>query len=240
MTIRIKQDCAHSGDGWWNWSVWLEGPDEEIKGVREVVYTLHPTFVDPVQTIRTRRNGFKLSSVGWGEFEIHVEIVGKDGKIARRKHWLKLEEARTTRRTSTTKGAAAGPERRLRAFVSFGVADSQIAESIRAGLVESGFEVSSPGDVISGVPLEKAVANMIDRADVFVFVVSGRPSLWQSREMTWAAARGVGTIVPVVVGPEVRLPEALAGRTAVHVANAEEARAKTLELAQKVMRTAEQ
>jgi hypothetical protein len=55
-----------------------------------VVYTLHPTFPNPVQVMDNRRTGFKLESAGWGEFEIHLQIAHKNGEIRERKHWLKL------------------------------------------------------------------------------------------------------------------------------------------------------
>ena len=92
MTISIKQDAHRETKTWWEWSVWLEGTAEELADISKVVYTLHPSFVDPVHEIKTRSNGFKLKSMGWGEFELHLALHFKDGKVRNRKHWVKLVE----------------------------------------------------------------------------------------------------------------------------------------------------
>ncbi len=234
MTIRIKQDSALSGNGWWNWSVWLDGPKQELDRVDHVVYTLHPTFIDPVQAVKSRRTNFKLKATGWGEFEIHLSIVGRDGKTSKRKHWLRLEdsappEARAARSTAA-KEAPAKPM----AFLSYGVADAPIADAIRAGLTAGGFEVASPSDVSRSIPVERAVDEMLQRANVAVFVVSGRPSMWQSQEMAKAAALKHGTIVPVLVGTSAQLPSQLTAFEPVRVTDSESAR----KLAQKMAKEA--
>jgi hypothetical protein len=234
MAIRIKQDSALSANGWWNWSVWLDGPKDELDRIDHVVYTLHPTFIDPVQTVKSRRTNFKLKASGWGEFEIHISVVGRDGKASKRTHWLRLEEgAAPSAQTARSAAAKAAPAKPM-AFLSYGVADAPIADAIRTGLAEGGFEVASPSDVSRSIPVERAVDDMLQRANVAVFVVSGRPGLWQSQEMAKAAALKHGTIVPVLVGTSTQVPAQLTAFPAVRVTDADSAR----KLAQKMAKEA--
>jgi transcription initiation factor IIF auxiliary subunit len=101
----VKQRTAYRGKDWWEWSVWLDGRPEELDAVKEVEYTLHPTFADPVRTVRKRSNGFRVDSAGWGEFEIYIRIIRRDGKIAKRTYELKLDYP-------DAKGAAGDDEKR--------------------------------------------------------------------------------------------------------------------------------
>ena len=234
MAIRIKQDCALSANGWWNWSVWLDGPEDELDRIDHVVYTLHPTFIDPVQTVKNRRTNFKLKASGWGEFQIHLDIVGRDGKTSERTHSLRLEDTGAPQASVTRSAAAAAATARPMAFLSYGVADGQIAEAIRSGLTAGGFEVASPSDVARSIPVERAVDEMLQRANVAVFVLSGRPSLWQSQEMAKAVALKHRTIVPVLVGSTAQMPSRLEGFEAVRVTDPDSAR----KLAQKMAKEA--
>lgn len=89
-SLRVEQSEKYEGDDWWSWSVWLEGPKPELDAVDLVEYTLHSTFREPVRTIKTRRNGFKLDTEGWGVFPIYVRVCNRDGSVIRLKHQLKL------------------------------------------------------------------------------------------------------------------------------------------------------
>jgi transcription initiation factor IIF auxiliary subunit len=88
--LRIGQSEAYQGDDWWSWSVWVDGPKKDLDGIDFVEYTLHPTFRDPVRTIKTRHNGFRLKTEGWGVFPIYARVCKKDGSVLRLKHQLKL------------------------------------------------------------------------------------------------------------------------------------------------------
>lgn len=237
MAIRIKQDSSSSSSGWWNWSVWLEGPDQELDQVKHVVYTLHPTFIDPVQTVKSRRTNFKLASSGWGEFEIRLDIVGRDGKTSKRTHWLHLADKSPRQTRSSRQAALAEPVAKPMAFLSYGVVDAQIADAVRNGLVDGGFEVGSPSDVARSIPVERAVDEMLQRANVAVFVVSGRPSMWQAQEMAKAVALKGPKVVPVLVGTSTRLPPQLEGSKPVYVTDADHAEALAKELAEKAMKS---
>src|SRR5262245_25262815 len=75
--LHLDQDEQYDGDesgDWWRWSVWLEGPDAELDMVKEVIYTLHSTFRNPVRRIKDRNTKFRLSTAGWGVFRIFAEV----------------------------------------------------------------------------------------------------------------------------------------------------------------------
>jgi transcription initiation factor IIF auxiliary subunit len=88
--LSIDQSEKYEGDKWWKWAVWLSGSDDELDGVAQVEYTLHPSFPTPVRVIATRKNQFKLSSQGWGVFPIYARVLMKDGTVLRLRHQLQL------------------------------------------------------------------------------------------------------------------------------------------------------
>ncbi len=77
MSVRIKQETHYKGNDWWKWSVWLDGPKRELDRIDHVVYTLHPTFREPVRRITDRKTNFRLDSAGWGAFDIYLELIPK-------------------------------------------------------------------------------------------------------------------------------------------------------------------
>jgi transcription initiation factor IIF auxiliary subunit len=89
-TLRIEQGEHYEGDEWWSWSVWIDGSKHELDEIDLVEYTLHPTFRNPVRTIRTRENCFKLSTSGWGGFPIFARVCNKNGSVIQLKHQLIL------------------------------------------------------------------------------------------------------------------------------------------------------
>ncbi|HRJ50273.1 MAG TPA: hypothetical protein PKU91_07055, partial [Phycisphaerales bacterium] len=95
--LRVVNDSSPAGreSSWWNWSVWVEGPSKALDEVESVTYTLHPTFNNPVHTVRTRSDSFRLRASGWGEFMIEVEVRMKDGAVHTMEHWLTLGRGRS-------------------------------------------------------------------------------------------------------------------------------------------------
>lgn len=92
MSLEIKQDSQYQGKNWWKWSVWIEGPMEELKQIENVTYLLHPSFANPVRTVADLASKFKLSSQGWGIFTIRIKVLKKDGSTE--SHALELELSR--------------------------------------------------------------------------------------------------------------------------------------------------
>jgi NTE family protein len=78
MALELTQDSTYAGDDFWHWSAWIEGPDDELDRVEQVVYTLHHTFPNPIRTVTDRRTKFRLETEGWGVFRLYATIVYDD------------------------------------------------------------------------------------------------------------------------------------------------------------------
>jgi transcription initiation factor IIF auxiliary subunit len=90
MALSIAQDFTYQGDDYWKWWVWIEGSPEELDHVDYVMYTLHPTFPNPVRTVRDRASKFRLDTAGWGIFRLYAMAAHKDGTRTHLDHELKL------------------------------------------------------------------------------------------------------------------------------------------------------
>ena len=74
------------------WCVFVDGSPAEIDDIRQVEYTLHPSFPDPVRVVDDARHCFALQSQGWGTFQIRTRITYRTGEIVRQGFSLKLSE----------------------------------------------------------------------------------------------------------------------------------------------------
>ena len=90
MALVIHQDENYLGKERWEWSLWVDGPTEELDFIDHVVYRLDSTFHDPVRTISERSTNFRLSTSGWGTFKIYAKAVMKDGPEIPLEHDLVL------------------------------------------------------------------------------------------------------------------------------------------------------
>ena len=63
--MKMKNDNQYSGDDRWDWQLYLDSeiPDD-LENFKEVKYILHPTFINPVRTIKDLTEGFKLVTNG--------------------------------------------------------------------------------------------------------------------------------------------------------------------------------
>jgi transcription initiation factor IIF auxiliary subunit len=91
MPLKIKQDFEYKGDDWWEWELWIEAPKAELDQIDRVVYRLHPTFPEPVRTVKDRGTKFKLVTGGWGMFQIKADVFLKSGKSMPLQHDLVLK-----------------------------------------------------------------------------------------------------------------------------------------------------
>jgi len=221
MSLRIKQEAIYTASDWWKWSLWLDGPAKELDQVDYVVYTLHPTFPSPVRRIADRESYFRLDSAGWGEFEVFLDIFFKDGQTRKRKHWLRLrypESKRVIAKRGVPKSEV--PHQMPKIFLSYGVADAQIARIVRSALHNRGFEVIAAEDMAAkGVPFEQQVDDLMRRAEAAIFIISGRPSLWVTKEIDMALDRKIRHVVPVIVGDVSTIPARLEDFEALRIEN---------------------
>lgn len=250
MSIRIEQSSTYVGDNRWNWAIWLTGPAEELDRIDHVIYTLDPTFPNPVRKIHARTGGFRLKSNGWGEFTIYLDIVYKDGGHQQLSHDLQLApRTSTAEKEDSGRGAGSGGEPASSAeqtmpavqrtvteladkliaavetqrqnatiFVSGGVADAEIVRRLREDLKKLNVHVLETEDASASVPYQVYVSNLIAKADLVVFLLSGRPSLWLSQEIEYATQQQK-RIVPILVGEDSQLPDALQGNKSFRLDN---------------------
>lgn len=77
---------------YFDWEVFIQEDEERLDEIDYVIYFLHKTFPNPIRTITDRDSGFSLKSRGWGEFEIGIKVVFKDGQTEQEKYWLDLSK----------------------------------------------------------------------------------------------------------------------------------------------------
>lgn len=90
--IRVVNTAKYVDSGRYDWTVFLVAEVPVLRTIDYVEYTLHPSFREQVRIIHDRETNFALSSNGYGEFNIYVYIVFKDGQVKSIIHWLSLEE----------------------------------------------------------------------------------------------------------------------------------------------------
>jgi transcription initiation factor IIF auxiliary subunit len=97
MLVRIvvrntsQRLVTHSSEQQFQWSVLIETePAQFRKEIKKVIYHLHPTFPNK-DVVRTNESeGFMLTTQGWGEFIITVELVLYDNRRLVVEHYLSL------------------------------------------------------------------------------------------------------------------------------------------------------
>ena len=80
--LNAANTSAYMGDGRWNWKIFIQAPDDVIRNIDCVEYTLHPTFDNPIKKIcdvGDVRYPFAYSANGWGTF--NIPIIGTMGIV---------------------------------------------------------------------------------------------------------------------------------------------------------------
>lgn len=75
---------------YYDWKVFVDEDEKTLDEIDSVTYILHPTFPEPVRTIKDPSTGFALETKGWGEFQINARIHFKDGSTSTASHMLDL------------------------------------------------------------------------------------------------------------------------------------------------------
>jgi transcription initiation factor IIF auxiliary subunit len=90
VALSIRQSEKYLGNDRWEWSVWLDGTSEDLDNVDHVTYILHPTFHEPVRSVKDRSDSFRLKTSGWGTFTLHAKVAHKNGQETVLNHVLVL------------------------------------------------------------------------------------------------------------------------------------------------------
>jgi len=217
MKTSLKQKATYTGDNWWKWSVWVEGDKETLNRIEYVEYTLHPTFPQPVRRIEDRGSKFRLDSEGWGEFTIRAQVIHKDGSKKSLKHWLELkttaegeeqglESTMAEGVESSGSGGAAEEESSRIIFLSYNIADSPFATALSKALSAHGARVLMTGNELSTLPWAVAINQMLEQADVAVFIISDPLSSFMRREIGATIEHEI-PIIPLLLSSKVNLSE---------------------------------
>lgn len=91
MSLKLKNNWTYTGHDRWDWELYLDcdSPDE-LTGVKNVKYILHPTFKNPIREVDDPHEGFKLKTNGWGSFTVKAFVYLKNGKKIKLEHSLVL------------------------------------------------------------------------------------------------------------------------------------------------------
>ena len=186
--LHLVNDSTPEGDGWWSWSIWVEGPEDELATIEEVTYRLHPTFPKPVVTVADAATKFRLDGSGWGEFSVVAEVAVKAGEPIRLERWLTLEG-------DTREGADA---RRPSVFISHSIVDGALVQQLSKALDDEGIDVVTETAILEGDDPFVSVRRRMEAADMVLAVISDPPSPFIERE-TEAALKS-DKLLPIVVG----------------------------------------
>lgn len=85
---------------WWQWTIFLRGPEAQLKQISCVRYTLHRTYAEPIQFVCNRGDGdraFEFTAIAWGVFKVGVALIMRKGinppLVQLEAHFLMFETA---------------------------------------------------------------------------------------------------------------------------------------------------
>jgi hypothetical protein len=90
-SLGLVNIAKYNGDKAWSWTAYINGPRDQIGRINCVVYTLHPTFSQPIQRICGTANPlypFGITLTGWGTFDLEARLELKDGSSVELSHYL--------------------------------------------------------------------------------------------------------------------------------------------------------
>ena len=81
QSISLRNRWNYKGDDWWEWETFIDDSGSgALNDIDHVEYILHPTFPNPIRTVKTRKGGFVLRNSGWGTFPLRAFVYTKSGK----------------------------------------------------------------------------------------------------------------------------------------------------------------
>lgn len=224
MSIRVEQAATRRGQDSWDWSVWLEGTDEVLDQIESAEYVLHPTFPNPVREMSNRANNFRLNARGWGEFMIHVNIHLKDGETVKYDHWLKLRDDTYQAPTKEADFSFDLSPTHRRVYLSCSLADIELAKRIDEVLGQYNFNMLMSDDFDPNLTLERAISLEREPIDGAIFLITDFWSPYLPQEAQAMRDNGI-PILPILVGPEAKLPQEFADLVPIHVKDRSESEA---------------
>ncbi len=93
VDVEAKNDARQLREGWFEWTVYLQGTKEELEQIACVQYSLPPSFPDANQLVCERGAGprpFALTREGWGMFTLPVRLYLKSGPVQELYHRIRF------------------------------------------------------------------------------------------------------------------------------------------------------
>ncbi len=233
MSIRVEQEATRISQGSWDWSVWLEGTGEVLDQIESAEYVLHPTFPNPVREMSNRANNFRLNARGWGEFMIHVNIHLKDGETVRYDHWLKLRDDTYQAPSKEADFSFDLSATQRRVYLSCSLADIELAKRIDEVLGQYNFNMLMSDDFDPNLTLERAISLEREPIDGAIFLITDFWSPYLPQEAQTMHDNGI-PILPILVGPEAKLPRELADLVPIHVKDRGESEAIAMSIVEQL------
>ena len=185
--INIKQSSKQAGttDDRWEWSIWIDEPEEVLQQIDFVKYILHSTFPNRERKRTSPRDKFKLSSEGWGEFEIFIQVHFKDGRTPLyTSHYLQLSSEQSSKES-----------KRKKVFLSSQLSTKEEALKVKEVLEKKNIDVLSAEELDVADLWSKKLVEYIKEADVFVLFGQSHNSRYQEFELKHARELGKQIVV---------------------------------------------
>jgi len=209
MTLQIRQAVTPHDEGWWDWAVWLDGPEDELDNVEYVEYILHSTFQNPVEKVFDRDSHFRLQARGWGEFSIKVRVYLDDDEVIKLEHWLELDDIAPTKGVENYISSSRIPRKSAGQpllFVSSAMADMKFTYALKDALENMGLEVLMGQDLDDDQPLEVLLETERRSIQAGLFVISDIRNPMLDRDF-WAIYKHEISSVVVQIGDPRDLPD---------------------------------
>ncbi len=160
FSVKQSKKKDSESNKYWFWSIWIDAKKESLDEIHNVEYILHPTFRNRVRNISSRKNKFKLSSKGWGEFTIFIRIYFKNENIKPLylSHDLILFSSEDNQLQ--------------RVFISSQIKDEANKNSLVERLENKDYIVSTLDTISSNSNFSESIVESIDESDVMIVMGS--------------------------------------------------------------------
>ena len=164
---------------YYKWAIWIENGESDISEIDYVEYLLHSTFKNRLRKATNLSDKFKIESSGWGEFNIEITVVKKNGERLQLSHWLTLGDG-----YESVNVKSEAPELKLsKVYISHSDADTRTAQQLEYMLTDLGMDVVSASDVDPGNSIEDYIIDSITSSDAVITINSENESDWQKAEI---------------------------------------------------------
>jgi transcription initiation factor IIF auxiliary subunit len=209
MDLEVKQNVTPHDQGGWDWSIWLDGPAEDLDEIKYVEYILHPTFSPPMRKISNRSTNFRLDARGWGEFNIKIRVHTDEGDddMFVMEHWLELDETAPTKEAESFRfRSVTRSVEHPRLYLSSAIADIEFVYQLKEALQNDGVDVLLKQDIDYEQSLKSLLETQRRSIQGGIFVISDVRNPWLVRDY-WTLEQHKISLMVVQIGESRELPD---------------------------------